>query len=36
MAVQSTTYAYHIGDIGPGGGMVFALANTGPNSTNYY
>ena len=36
MAVQSTTYAYHIGDIGPGGGMVFALPNTGPNSTNYY
>jgi len=36
MAVQSSTFAYHIGDTGPGGGIVFAVPFTGMNQTQYY
>ena len=31
----STTPCYNIGDIGPGGGIVFALPNTGINNSNF-
>ena len=31
----STTSCYNIGDIGPGGGIVFALPNTGINNSNF-
>ena len=30
-----TTPCYNIGDIGPGGGIVFALPNTGINNSNF-
>jgi len=34
-STPSTPPCYNIGDIGPGGGIVFALPNTGINNTNF-
>ena len=34
--IVSSNFAYHLGDYGPGGGIVFALPWTGPNQSSWY